>query len=348
MVPSYEESGSGEHVRDAGNIDMDIGTSKTQETAAKIALSRVGVNVKPLPRATADTAEELRRHIHRRAEAVLFRGLTDQWTSRMRWTPDELRRGYGRQQVKALMDLPRTGILYENDQRTYERTLAFGDFLDAMTAPDCAPCYLAYQRAGELFDDADLEFLSLLGAALSHGTDTRFWIGSAATRSMLHVDLKDNLFCQFYGEKEVTLLPGRDIKAAYPFHDNIVNSQIDVAEPDISSFSRLRRVSFYSGVVQPGDVLYIPRGCWHDIRSRTPSVSVNHWFGPPQPFSRYMMQLAFLGPRYWWPTVRDAVNHGLLKKSEETRFFFSPPSTGKRLYNAFRSGDFSKDNDPAQ
>jgi len=100
-------------------------------------------------------------------------------------------------------------------------------------------------------------------------------------------------------------------------------------------------------VVKPGDIVYIPRGCWHDIRSLTPSVSVNHWFGPGRTSADYLRLLARLGPAYWWRTAVDFVGHGVLNRSQETRFFFSPPSTGKRLYDSIWAGNFSQDNDPS-
>jgi Cupin-like domain len=279
---------------------------------------------------------------------MLFSGLAHAWPACSAWQPDQLRATYGHHEVTALMDLPAEGVLYPQDQNLYERTLPFAEFIDAMmdTSP-ASPCYLAYKRAEGFLDISACEFGALLGPADSHGHDTRVWIGSAGTRSMLHSDLKDNLFCQVSGEKIVTLLPWRDSMAAYPFRDNLVNSQIDVANPDVVRFPRLRSVTWYSSVVRPGDIIYIPRGCWHDIRSLTPSVSVNHWFGSGRSTAEYLRLLARLGPKYWCQTALDFLVHGILRRGEETRFFFSPPSTGKRLYDSMQAGSFSSDNDPS-
>jgi hypothetical protein len=61
-----------------------------------------------------------------------------------------------------------------------------------------------------------------------------------------------------------------------------------------------------------------------------------------------MRILARLGPRYWVRTARDIVVHGVLARREKVRFFFSPPSTGRRLYRAMRRKGFSGENDPEQ
>lgn len=309
-------------------------------------LRRAGLDVRPIPRAGESTAGALRRAVSGDRRPALFPGLADGWPARTAWTPERLARTSGHLRVSALMDLPGSGVLLPRDQSEYERELPFAAFLDAMqaTSPD-SPCYLAYTRPEGLFPPEDYDFAPLTRSS-AHGTDTRVWIGSAGTRSSLHSDLKDNLFCQIWGEKLVVLLPWQHSSAAYPFPDNLVNSQIDLNDLDLRRFPRLRGAVLYAGTVRPGDILFMPRGCWHDISSLTPSISVNHWFGPSVPFRHYAALLARLGPAYWAATAKDFLVHGVLRRPERTVFFFSPPSTGKRLYNLLRWGDFSRDNDP--
>ncbi|MER5985804.1 cupin-like domain-containing protein [Streptomyces sp. NPDC001787] len=306
-----------------------------------------GLEARPVARAAASDIGALRRAVARRSGPLLCSGLLDTWPARSAWNPAALAEHHGARQVTALLDLPDTGVLFPRDQRHYERKLSFAEFIGRMeSAGPSAPCYLAYQRAHEIFDPADCDFASLLPPD-RYPTDTRVWIGSAGTRSMLHSDLKDNFFCQLWGEKSVTLLSWRNSRAAYPFPDNLVNSQVDIAAPDMGRFPRLRDAVLHHVRVGPGDLLYIPRGWWHDIRAHTPSVSVNHWFGRPIGLPQYLALLGILGPAYWKATARDFIAHGLLRREEPTRFFFSPPSTGKRLYDALRSGDFSRGNDPS-
>jgi hypothetical protein len=330
---------------------MSQSTAIRQVPSAPIDVERglrsAGLTVSPIPRATVNTVDELRRVVAEERRPTLFSGLMDAWPARTGWTPRALADSHGDELVTALMNLPSTGVLFPREQRHYERTLPFREFLHHMvTTPASSPCYLAYTRAAALFSPRDHDFTGLLGA--DEGSDTRVWIGSAGTRSMLHSDLKDNVFGQVWGEKHVVLLPWEASRAAYPFPDNLVNSQVDLAEPDLARFPRLRDAVLLAGRVGPGDLLFMPRGTWHDIRSLTPSISINHWFGPPLRTAEYLRLLARLGPVYWGHAGRDLVRHGLLRRPERSYFFFSPPSTGKRLYSLLRWGDFSRDNDPAR
>lgn len=306
-----------------------------------------GLDVRPLPEAREVSPAGLRAAVGNR-QARLFRGLVSGWPAMTRWTPAQLAARHGDTVVRALLGLPATGVLFAENQQRYERALTLAAFLEVMlSTPPEQPCYLAYQRVAELFPAADYDLAGLLGDR-NTDPDTRAWIGSAGTRSMLHSDLKDNLFCQLWGEKHIVLVPWAHSRAVYPFPDNVVNSQLDLADLDLERHPRLRQAVLYTGTMTPGDLLYIPRGWWHDIRSRTPSVSLNHWFGPPTGFASYLNLILRLGPSCWSAVARDFYRGGLKGRDEQVTFFFSPPSTGKRVFDALRWGNFSRANDPAK
>lgn len=302
---------------------------------------------RPLPRIDRPDRAALDRWFAQPTPILLGNAITG-WPALARWTPAQLSAAFGELEVEALIDLPAHGVLYPRDQDSYLRKMTFAEFAAHMVdTPSTRPCYLAYARLPALLDDrrADFDFAGLTGAG-GGGADTRVWIGSAGTRSLLHSDLKDNLFVQIWGRKAAVLVPFADSRAVYPCVDNIVNSAVDPDAIDLARFPRFRRATVYRAIVEPGDVLFIPRGCWHHFRSLTPSISLNHWWGPPLTHRDYLRLLLALGPRHWLATGRDFVVHGLLGRSEARRFFFSPPSTGRRLFDLLTERDFSRSNDP--
>lgn len=309
-------------------------------------LKMLGLKLEPIPRVYETNPEKLRASVIANNSPLIFSGLIDQWRSYRNWSPTELTKEHGRKSVKALINLPSKGVFFPKDQKHYEQILTLSEFMDLiLSTPADRPCYLAYQRANEIFSSQDYDFDSLLGS-LNTSHDTRVWIGSAGTRSMLHSDLKDNLFCQIWGEKKVVLIPWEDSLSAYPCPNNIVNSQLDLANINLKYYPKLKGTTLYTATMGPGDMLFMPRGWWHDIRAQTPSISLNHWFGPSLSFRDYSLLILKLGPRCWRAVAKDFLYSGLLGKTEETNFFFSPPSTGKRLYDLFKWGNFSKENDP--
>jgi lysine-specific demethylase 8 len=279
---------------------------------------------------------------------ILVRGLTTGWDA-AGWTFDSLRDRAGDQTVKVLVDLPDTGGVLAGGQESYKRDMPFTEFLDMAARPDLeAPCYLGYVRPAELIPGYEHAFdFGPMTPRSEHPTDTRLWIGSARTCSGLHSDLKDNVFAQIQGRKRVILVPFGQIQHVYPFVHNIVNSMVDPEHLDVTRFPRFLKADVATCVVEPNDVLYIPRGWWHYLRSESPSISINHWFGPQIPSRLFLALLCRLGPRYVGRTLIDLVRYSLLGRRYHKDFFFTPPSTGERLFDLIRHGDFSRDNDPA-
>ncbi|WP_449431390.1 cupin-like domain-containing protein [Pseudomonas putida] len=279
---------------------------------------------------------------------ILIRGLTNSWPG-SRWSFQSLNSLCGDIPIKALIDLPATGGILKGGQARYEQVLPFRDFVELAHDPRARPCYLGYLRPGEMINGSEQYFgFSDITPSSNYSTDTRLWIGSKNTCSGLHSDLKDNLFAQVQGVKTVYLVPFDDTRFVYPYLDNIVNSRIDCERLDLQSFPKYRLARVIKLKVRAGDLMFIPRGWWHYLKAETPSISVNHWFGQAISGSHYLRLLVQLGPKYMSRTLRDFVAYSMLGRKYKKEFFFTPPSTGERLFNYLWHGDFSQENDPTK
>jgi len=56
-------------------------------------------------------------------------------------------------------------------------------------------------------------------------------------------------------------------------------SAVDVETPDLDAHPRFAGARAWDAILGPGDVLVIPRGWWHYVRSMTVSASINFWSG---------------------------------------------------------------------
>lgn len=112
------------------------------------------------------------------------------------------------------------------------------------------------------------------------------WMGQKDTYSPLHFDSSNNLFIQIIGEKTLLLYPPED--SAFLFQHHPKQKQLYSGE-HLSKISNIdiideyydvaRRATPYQVKVEPGDVLFIPKGWWHEVRSSfKPAISVNFWF----------------------------------------------------------------------
>ena len=48
----------------------------------------------------------------------------------------------------------------------------------------------------------------------------------------------------------------------------------------MKQFPNFKNVNPIEGIISPGDVLFIPSGWWHDVRSLDLAISINFWWKP--------------------------------------------------------------------
>jgi hypothetical protein len=107
----------------------------------------------------------------------------------------------------------------------------------------------------------------------------RFWLGPAGTVTPLHCDYDDNIFAQIWGSKRIFLSPPHHDEFLYPSEANAIlfGSPFNPEAPDFEKFPLARQASMIECIVNPGDLLYVPAGWYHHVRSLTFSLSANRW-----------------------------------------------------------------------
>lgn len=107
----------------------------------------------------------------------------------------------------------------------------------------------------------------------------RFWLGPAGTVTPLHCDYDDNIFAQIWGTKRIFLSPPHHDEFLYPNEANAIlfGSPVNPEAPDFAQFPLARQAALIECVVNPGDMLYVPAGWYHYVRSLTFSLSSNRW-----------------------------------------------------------------------
>jgi hypothetical protein len=107
----------------------------------------------------------------------------------------------------------------------------------------------------------------------------RFWVGPAGTVTPLHCDYDDNIFAQVWGRKRIFLSPPHHDEFLYPSEANAIlfGSPFDPEAPDFQRFPLARQATMIECLVEPGDMLYVPAGWYHQVRALTFSLSSNRW-----------------------------------------------------------------------
>jgi hypothetical protein len=110
------------------------------------------------------------------------------------------------------------------------------------------------------------------------------WFGPGGNITPLHYDHGHNMLVQVLGRKKVTLFDAKELYRMYPFSAISPSrhiSRINIREPDMERFPKFAQADRFEGLLEPGDVLFIPIFWWHQLEGIDVNISVNFWWQTP-------------------------------------------------------------------
>lgn len=168
-----------------------------------------------------------------------------------------------------------------------------GDYVNTAFAPDRAMQDMSMSEYLELVSDGAHDLPPYLGnlelrefnrmchwpAFFDKLGPPRFWLGPAGTVTPLHCDYDDNIFAQIWGSKRIFLSPPHHDEFLYAREANalLFGSPFNPEAPDFAQFPLARQASIIECIVNPGELLYVPAGWYHQVRALTFSLSANRW-----------------------------------------------------------------------
>ncbi|CAB3759981.1 transcription factor jumonji [Burkholderia paludis] len=135
------------------------------------------------------------------------------------------------------------------------------------------PPYLGNQKLPEL------DALCRWPHYFTHFKDLKIWIGPSDTVTPLHCDYDDNMLAQVWGTKRILLFPPHYAENLYLWESNPVlfGSRFNPEAPDFSKFPLAQAASGCQCMLKAGEMLYLPAGWFHHVRSTSFSLSSNMW-----------------------------------------------------------------------
>ena len=100
-----------------------------------------------------------------------------------------------------------------------------------------------------------------------------FWFGSAGTITPLHYDQANLMMVQIYGRKKWQIIP--PIYTPFLYNNVGVFSEVDCEKPDYNKYPLFEEVKIIEVVLEPGEIIFVPTGWWHQVKSLEISVSLS-------------------------------------------------------------------------
>lgn len=212
---------------------------------------------------------------------ALLGGEMATWPALRRWTPDYIARLVGDRLIEFQGD--RDGdARFEFEKDDHRRTMPFDRFIAMIGAAGAgnASYVTAYNSAANRTALAPLHAeLGRVDALLvpgADGLDAMMWIGPARTFTPLHFDLTNNLVAQIVGRKRVILVPPSEA-SKLDASGEVVSAVGDLLDPQtLVRTPALRDLTLFDLVLEPGDMLFVPIGWWHQVTALDFSVTVTY------------------------------------------------------------------------
>jgi ribosomal protein L16 Arg81 hydroxylase len=211
------------------------------------------------------------------SKPVIITGMLDDWPAMSKWNF-----AYFKDRVGDRLVQVQTGrsndANYELNSSQHRQTIAMREYVQMIeTAGVTNDFYMTANNTSsnrvaltELWQDIGRipEYLDPASP-----DDGFLWFGPAGTRTPFHHDLTNNFMCQVIGRKRVKLIPSCELPYVYNnFH---CYTPVDGYQIDYDKYPLMRNVQILDCELGPGDILFIPVGCWHYVEGLDASVTVS-------------------------------------------------------------------------
>jgi len=204
------------------------------------------------------------------------------WPALTRWTPDYLKTALSGRIIE-FQDERAQNEKFELQKEAHRREATFDVFLERILQLGAGNnAYItAYNSARNAATfsvlHADIGHLDKFLDRRAESPHGMMWIGPAGTVTPLHHDLTNNFIAQIIGRKRIRLMPAADIGKLYN-HQHVFSDIPDLDDPGIDRHRhpRLSALRSYDILLEPGEILFVPIGWWHQVKSIDFSVTITY------------------------------------------------------------------------
>lgn len=240
-------------------------------------LERESLNFNIVERKYKLSRQEFLRDYYSTNRPVIIQGAMDNWTAMTKWKPAWLKQNFGKRVVEVQANR-NSDRMYEINMDKHKKQMLFGDYVDMITSNESTNDF--YMTASnttknmealkELWDDIDM-----LPEYLDPQSDRKgfFWFGPAGTITPLHHDLTNNFMAQVCGRKLIKLVTA--CQTPYVYNHWHCYSEIDMDNIDYARYPLFQKVNVMELILEPGEILFLPIGCWHYVRGLDISITMS-------------------------------------------------------------------------
>jgi hypothetical protein len=278
-----------------------------------------------IPRVKDITPAEFRKKFAKPGIPVIFDGGCKDWACTGKWNFDYLEKYYSETDFNMTYQrgfTPDDEKPSENydEKEAYEK-IKIKDLVQSIKTD--GKKYMRFcpimEDQPELIQDMNLSWLRKMRICLL-GCSYQSFIGARKRHTPIHGGMTAFFFILPCGQKKWTLYPTAYKAIINPevtaFGHNY--SDVNLSNPDLEKYPGMDLLDKYEGIMNEGDILYVPSWLWHEVENQTDTWGVSYRFP-------YMMQA-------WTQSFTLTFK----------RFFLTDPPFWKIMYYSFIKTNISK------
>lgn len=218
------------------------------------------MKLKPIEKISGISPREFQETYLNTKTPVVLKDLAADWPATEKWTWDFLKSEYGH------LEVPLFGNDYHKAGKGYmtpAKTMKLGDYLDLIRhEPTDLRMFLynIFEHAPALGSDFSMPTI-MPGFLKNH---QYMFFGGAGAKVALHYDIDYScVFHTHFQTQKECILFDEEQKVHLYNHPFTVQSHVNVLDPDYERFPALQYAEGYHTILEHGETLFMPVGCWH-------------------------------------------------------------------------------------
>ncbi len=247
---------------------------------ASLKLAQLSPKLQQVERRSKLSKQDFLENYYATNTPVILTDMMGDWKALSQWTPDYLKVNYGKAKVEIQANR-QSNPLYEIEVENHKRTILLSDYVDmVVSSGETNDFYMVANNKNihrdelrSLLDDIKMfpDYLDANDSDLEG--KVFFWFGPAGTVTPLHHDPANLMMAHVYGRKHWRLISPDQIHLLYNYRG--VFSQVDLDCPDYYKYPLFKNINIIEVTLEPGEVIFIPVGWWHHVKSLDISISMS-------------------------------------------------------------------------
>ena len=224
------------------------------------------------------SADDFYRDYFFRNRPVVLQGVADHWQAMQLWSPEYFGSRFGDAEVEVVTgresDPNHEYNLVERKKQMTMREYA----RMVVEAGETNDFYLTAQNLLMVRPEFQ-ELYAHIDGLNGYLDENRFkgyvrvWFGPKGTVTRLHHDATPVLLAQVHGRKQVKLISPMHLRNVST--DGAWLSKMEIENLDYAKYPAMRNVDILETTIGPGDLLFIPIGWWHWVKSLDVAISIS-------------------------------------------------------------------------